>query len=497
MPDQAATSGAPAPRAILKLNLHSRQCSETPTQGSPGTPAAPADGGRPRIKLSTRKSLPPTPADGLAPPPPASTSIAPAATTKAGRQTKPTAKMREKHDLDDDDDVPLSKNQPVAKKIRIKAPPKTSQDQRIVWRFKGRPPNRVPGDGYDSEASDREIDPVIEEQIIIRMLPGDHCDYMRKAIEENRLGSKREGGADISLKFFDDESRRAVVYVKGQLFVAVLLDLPTITEGMKTWDRKSFMKSADLSQMLLVFAQVSSEAEAKTIPLPKVVEPGFKWPHGLTPPMHDCVKRRFAKVISRKEIENKEAEVERLLAADRAAQSTRFEWLDDRRQKTPADDFMEDADGEDDISYFPGGAEDMDDLEADLEAAFEEAEQESNASPAFTEGATPMTGNTATPAAHLQQSVEGEEVSDEDEDEDDEDEDLDEEEQARLDEIKDVRVIISNLEQELTDKEDSLAQLMATNRDGKGILIRRLNMSIQTLKGEIQLKKSSIGQADD
>lgn len=56
---------------------------------------------------------------------------------------------------------------------------------------------REPGLGYDSEASDREEDTYIEEQIILRLPPGEDCEYVRKAIENREVGR----GADIWVKF--------------------------------------------------------------------------------------------------------------------------------------------------------------------------------------------------------------------------------------------------------------------------------------------------------
>ncbi|KAF5125668.1 Transcription initiation factor TFIID subunit 7 [Metarhizium anisopliae] len=264
-----------------------------------------------------------------------------------------------------------------ATKIKIRPGVKSAHTQ-VVLKPRGRPPVHPPGDGYDSEASDRELDPAIEEQFILRMLPGEHCDYVRWCMENGKMGIPRaQGGADITIKFFDEDTRRAIMTVKGQSFAAVMVDLPTITESMKTWDRKSFMKSADICQMLLVFQQVKNEEEAKRAQLPTMIDTNFKWPHGVTPPMHDCVNRRFAKTISRKEIEDKEAEVERLLAEDSKASSTKWEWVDDRHDEDVEMGADEDAEGEvdDSMGYFGSTQNDEifgddNDLEADLEAAF-------------------------------------------------------------------------------------------------------------------------------
>lgn len=433
-----------------------------------------------------------TPADGARADAPASNSK-----TKAGRQTKPTAKKRE-HDEFGDGDITIE-HQPKTKKRVVRL---VQSKPNIIIKPHGRPPVRPQGEGYDSEASDREEDPTIEEQIVLRMMPGEHCNYIRQAVEENKLGPRREGGADVRLVWLEDETRRAVMYVKGQAYAAVLVDLPTITEGMKTFDRKNCYKSTDICQMLLVFQAVANDKEAKTVPLPPAVEPGFKWPHGLTPPMHDAVRKRFAKVISRKEIEDKEAEVDRLLRLDAEAQSSRWELLDDRQLKEAEDfvEYEEDAEGEEeDIGYFrPQDNLDVTsvaDLEADLEAAFEEAA--STTSPATQiEGVTPMTATEATPAQVHETVEESEEsVEDEDDDEDDLNEnDLDENGNPPTDEAKGVRAMIADLKAQLKAKEEDLKK---PNVAASVILRKRVEDTIRTLKSEIQLKMSSIGQEEE
>lgn len=480
-------------RPRLKINVSQAKVPQLADGNATPTPSGATSlltpGGHPR-KIVFKGTPQATPSG-----PPRSSALIPNSKTKAGRLTKPTAKKRE-HDEFGDDDITIDQ-QPKSKKRVVKL----VQKQNIVIKPQGRPPLRPAGEGYDSEASDREEDPMIEEQIVFRMIPGEHCDYIRQAIEENKFGPRRDGGADIRMVWLEDESRRAVLYVKGQAYAAVLVDLPTITEGMKTFDRKNCYKSTDICQMLLVFQAVANEKEAKTVPLPSAMEPGFKWPHGLTPPMHDCVKRRFAKVISRKEIEDKEAEVERLLRIDAESQSSKWELVDDRQLKEAEElvEYEEDAEGEDeDIEYYqpqePAAITSAADLEADLEAAFEEAA--STVSPAtMPEGVTPMTATEITPAAQVQETVEDSDESVEDEDESDsDDEDLDEDEQTRMDEVKGVRAMIADLKAQLKAKEEDLKKPTVA---GSVILRKRVEDTIRTLKGEIQLKMSSIGEEDE
>ncbi|CAG9970884.1 unnamed protein product [Clonostachys byssicola] len=517
--------GAPAPpRPRLKLNP-SRSSSfavdsnatSLPSAGGGGAAAAaasptvatPRTESQRKVTLKIHSSAPPTP---LEPPQPTK--------TKAGRQPKPSQKVVEnkKRPLEDDEDAPLAASahrqhhQPPKKKLSVVRPViKTGGlgggvggAKQLLIKQKGRPPVHPPGDGYDSEASDRERDPHIEEQLVLRMMPGEHADYVRWCIENGKIGvSKAQGGADLQIKFFEEDGRRAVVAVKGQPYAAVMVDLPTITEAMKTWDRKSFMKSADICQMLLVFQKVKSEDEAKKVPLPKVLEGNshFKWPHGLTPPMHDAVNRRFAKTISRKEIEDKEAEVERLLADDAKAASTKWEWVDDRQNEgeEEEEEEEEDAEGEVDESGFFGtdaGDDIADvDLEADLEAAFADEFMAETPIASGITAETPMTSTQVGTPDVVKDSVESEEdeeeEEDDDDDDDDDDEDLDDDERAQRDEEQGIKDIISDMQKQLAQRR---ADWERTNNQ---ILRSRIEAQIKQLKSEIELKMSSIGMEMD
>ncbi|KAL2255688.1 hypothetical protein VTK26DRAFT_2894 [Humicola hyalothermophila] len=492
---------------------------------APQTPSS----GPAKIKL-VAKSQPPTPADANPP------SLAPQATavatgpgtlkltqTKAGRVSKPSAKKRtreESEDEDDDDDVPLANGtsvQPQAKKTKITLKPATPglvRQPTLKVKPVGKVPPRPPGEGYDSEAEDREIDPVIEEQFLFRMIPGEHCEYLRKCVQEKKIGiPKAQGGADFALKWLDEEGRRAVVTILGQPFAAIMLDLPTITEGMKTWDRKSMVKSSDICQMLFVFAPVQSEEEAKTAPLPKAVEHGHRWPHGITPPMHDARNRRFRKRLSKLEIKNKEAEVERLLAADREAVNVRTEWIDSK-QDAAADEevdegYYEDAEGEAD-DYFgaaDAGQEAEEELEVDetaLEAMFMDAVEtpaegtDHMTTPAVAaEAVTPATANTGTPAPQTEEEeAEGAEEEESEEDEEESEEDEDEEggedgDEDGRDETAGIRNEIADLKKQLKMYEEQLAN------SSLPIMRKRLEGNIKNVKLEISLKMSAIGEVEE
>ncbi|KAK3330159.1 TAFII55 protein conserved region-domain-containing protein [Apodospora peruviana] len=540
----------PPKRLTLKIsnlpNGSSSITAATPPATTPGAsflsaasplPQTPS-GGPPKIKL-IRKSLPSTPADGMPPSTmrtalPGSAGGRPLPTPAAPKVVKPKApkktspKKRPKPtDDDDDEDTPLANgtsHEPKKKKPKItliKTP--SSAVPKLKVKPVGRVPTRPLGEGYDSEAEDREIDPVIEDQVLLRMMPGEHLDYLREHVNKRSIGvPKSHDGADIQLKFLDEQGRRAIFKVKDQAYAAILLDLPTITEGMKTWDKKSMVKSADICQMLLVFAKVKDEEEVKTVSLPKAVEHGHRWPHGITPPMHDARNRRFRKRLSKLEIQNKEAEVERLLAADKEAVASKYEFIDERQTQTgmeSGDEYEEEeedgeADAEGEIDDYFGDAEAPDDSfdvdDAALEAEFMDvvetpAEQPTDlATPAAvggTDAITPVTA-TGTPAAQTEESggeaggaVE-EESGDDDEDDDDGDEGDDDDmdgdgDEDRHDEVAGVRNEINQLKKQLAGYEEQYAKMTQV------LMKKRIEGSIKSLKAEIKLKQSSIGEADE
>jgi transcription initiation factor TFIID subunit 7 len=136
----------------------------------------------------------------------------------------------------------------AVKRIKFSTRPAPS----LRLKSKGEPPVRPKGVGYDSEASDTEVDPALEEQFILRMQPGEDCDYLRQAVEEKRFGPRSQGGADVSFKSLTRDGRRAAVTIRGRIYAASLVDLPCIVEGLKSWDKRGWYKAADICQMLLV-----------------------------------------------------------------------------------------------------------------------------------------------------------------------------------------------------------------------------------------------------
>jgi transcription initiation factor TFIID subunit 7 len=517
---------APPGPPKLKLNFPAPSPGASTTPATPATPApASAVTPGPKISLKVRTaSQPSTPAPEDVPLP---------KKTKAGRVSKPTPKLndskkrvRENSDSGDENStIAVVPRQPLPKKLKINTggtktkATKSSFPNGVTPVFKvvgvGKPPKRPLGVGYDSEASDNEIDPLIEEEFILRMLPGDDCEYLRTAIAQKQIGSVK----DISMKFFHAEGRRAAITIRGHIYAATLVDLPCIIEGMKSWDKRGWWKAADICQMLWVFASIKSEEAAKTIDLPKDVDPvTFQYPHGITPPMHFARKRRFRKRISRTTIEAVEEQVERLLAEDKTAISTKIEILDpdSSRQGSRAvtapesegDEYSEDedAEGDEEPGYFDRAPPVADDpsvvaaeVEDELHAAFEQqlaksAANTPSSAPVFTPsmvngGDTPLADVGDTPMAD---DEEGEEEGTEEGEEDSGDEEDDEavlltdEQAARQREVAELKEVIAGLEYDLEKKREDY-----TNQPN-AILKKRIEQQIISIKVELNLKKSSL-----
>lgn len=314
-------------RPILKLKL------STAPQHPPAPPSVP---GTPKIKLKFGGTNKATPPPSEASPPKVKTPRKPKK-EKTARVRIATVKKRD-YDASNENDMDIDEGEEAASAAksgpkRLKLNTRTPTTPFIRLKGRGRPPHRPLGVGYDSECSDREEDPAIEEEFILRMAPGPDCDYLREAVTEKRFGPRSEGGADVRMRFLRADGRRAVVTIQGRHYAACLADLPCVIEGMKSWDKRGWWKSADICQILIVLGRVDKEEEAHQFPLPTrdLDEMTWQYAHGLTPPMRWVRRRRFRKRISNRTIEAVEDEVERLLREDDEAESSRYEVLDPDR----------------------------------------------------------------------------------------------------------------------------------------------------------------------
>ncbi|MCJ1362128.1 hypothetical protein MMC16_001230 [Acarospora aff. strigata] len=434
------------------------------------------------------------------------------------------SKKRVKIEDDEENDVIEVSSRPQIKKLKLNTRAPSAPSIRI--KAKGKPPHRPLGVGYDSEASDREVDPHIEEEFILRMEPGDDCDYLRKAIEEKRFGPRNEGGADIKMKFLTRDGRRAVVTIRGKHYAATLVDLPCVVEGMKSWDRRGWWKSADICQMLLVIGRVPTEDAAMAIPLPTVIDTKtFQYPHGLTPPMYYVRKRRFRKRVSNRTIEAVEEEVERLLKADEECDGpSRYEVLDLDRLTREASMAQSDSDGGynmlgnagmqgseygeqdaegelDDGYYDEARAEEEEDgegLEADLEMAMMMENEMNGASSANTSttvgAAQPPVDSTAPTPSAMTSSAKEDSGDDSSEADADDEEGADEVDQDVLEQQQD----LLRQREEIADLEAAVkSQTVELEKLQNPILRQKVGKKIQSLRADLDLKKAAIGEGGD
>ena len=542
------------PRPPLKLKL-------TTSQRPPDVPETPSTGApKLKLKFKPKEALPAQDAITTLPSAPKAKVPRKSQKDKPIRTSNPTPKKRALEASafsEDDDDLVGTVSQPLKRKPTIKFISKSNGSINGIPLAASHPtappssvPNRIklnynrtkgaklrtyksPGTGYDSCASDAELDPAIEEDFILRMQPGDDCEYLRQAIAEQRFGPRSQGGADVRMVFLQSDGRRAAITIRGTLYAAAMVDLPCIIEGMKSWDKKAWYKSVDICQMLLVLGRIKSEDEALFYPLPRDVDAKtMQYAHGLTPPMHRVRTRRFRKRISRTAIEAVESQVEALLRKDEAAEeaggTTEFAIIDEYRlteernarlQSEAMRDVMEfgeaDAEGEEDDrqqSYddADNGAEGDDELAKQLELAMMEGDQEehdvpmpdsSAAAPAHPlpldstiSAPSPASAMAETPAATTPSkgatSGDDEESSDEDADSADEAE-VDEDTLERQQDLQRQMAEIQELEDAIKTQQSELERQQNT------IFKRKLMSKIQSLKEELELRKGAAGEVGE
>ncbi|KAI7475457.1 hypothetical protein KC351_g10067 [Hortaea werneckii] len=569
---------------LLKLK-HGQQQSQdgnaSQNQSSPAAATSPPSSSTAGPKLKIKNSAPPTPAAEHSPAPASAPAPAPGSTQQKKKPAlkKSTDKaanrgVTSKKRQADDDASPAGGVKRVASdaaqhsrkvslklgapknpghaglegttpqsaarsKIRIGGPKKPQDVRRPMLFARRRVPERPKGVGYDSEDSDREEDPAIQQGLVLRMQPGEDADRLREAIANGKIGLKaQEQGVNVSLRFVTNDLRRAVVKVENRMYGAALVDLPCIVESMKSWDKKGWWKVADVHQMLLVLGRVQSEEEAKNLPLPREVDrETMQFAHGLTPPMHWVRKRRFRKRVNYRQMENVEEEVERLLREDdewerqagaqvRCQEYTAAEW--ERLQNEPEhpedgyEDEDMDAEGEavetteQDYQQQWNQLEDEEEtaaLEAQLGDAFAQDlfdDTAPAASDVVTDSPAPIADQSVhmsavensmmasdstapTPAASTPAAHQDDDESDEDEDDYDDDDDgdspdvVDEDAAAKAAERQQQLEEVADLEREIAAARAKTANM--TNQ----LLKRRELDKLGKLEEDLKMKRSAFG----
>lgn len=333
-------------------------------------------------------------------------------------------------------------------------------------------PTRIPGEGFDSEAPDREDDPLIEDAVIVRFTdevaakePAAFA-FLDKALESGDM-------LGVSVKWRD--ARRAVVMVHGVLFGGKLLDLPTVVEIHKLLDRKTLFKNMDVCQVLLVTDVLLKEDDISDPTLRFNVYRHDYYPHGITPPMRQA-RRRFRKRVLNKVIELVENQVEQLLMADEEAlELPDYELVDPHAALAAATPYEE----EDEEEPLVEGA---------TPAAGDEAEEiDDNALEAELEEALAEEGGD-----------EDDEGGDEDDDGEDEDEDDEDDEDEDLSpEAVQLRQEKTRLKQEIRDMEQTVTRKQEQLRHGLVVVGHNANSELHKVQELLEAKRMQLALVED
>ncbi|XP_021506933.1 transcription initiation factor TFIID subunit 7 [Meriones unguiculatus] len=173
----------------------------------------------------------------------------------------------------------------------------------------------------------------LESQFIIRF-PPEYAATVRRAVQSGHVNLKDR----LTIELHPD-GRHGIVRVDRVPLASKLVDLPCVMESLKTIDKKTFYKTADICQMLVstvdgdlyppVEEPVATADPKASKKKDKDKEKKFVWNHGITLPLKNVRKRRFRKTAKKKYIESPdvEKEVKRLLSTDAEAVSTRWEII--------------------------------------------------------------------------------------------------------------------------------------------------------------------------
>lgn len=178
----------------------------------------------------------------------------------------------------------------------------------------------------------------LETQVILRM-PKEPAQALRETL--------REGGPNLEKRLavkLENDLRYGEVRFDHWLMYTKLVDLPTVTESLKTIDLKSFYKTADVCQMLMCKFEPDVPTTDDESPTknkkkdPHKVDKKFLWPHGITPPCKNVRKRRFRKTLKKKYVEAPEIEkeVKRLLRADNEAVNVKWDIVTEEEDPNKA-----------------------------------------------------------------------------------------------------------------------------------------------------------------
>jgi len=162
-----------------------------------------------------------------------------------------------------------------------------------------------------------------EQQFILRLPPGPAM-ALRHDVQQGAMNLKDKLSFELA-----PDSRHGKVTYGGYVFNSKLVDLPCIIESLKTIDRKSFYKTADICQMLICANDDEEVPVEVDSPKKKEKDKRYLWNHGICPPLKNCRRKRFRKVLQKKYQEQPdiEKEVKRLFRMDNEAMDIKWEII--------------------------------------------------------------------------------------------------------------------------------------------------------------------------
>ncbi|XP_007950387.1 transcription initiation factor TFIID subunit 7-like [Orycteropus afer afer] len=329
----------------------------------------------------------------------------------------------------------------------------------------------------------------LENQFILR-LPLEYASTVKKIARSRSITMKDK----LKIDLYPD-GRHAVVEVEDVSLAATLVDLPCVVGSLKTLDKKTFYKTADISQMLVCTARDVRfpPKEPVTYTDFKVIRKNYRgkkkysWKHGITPPLKNVRKKRFRKTkkyidiqqieeIDFNEVEqgmessDVEREVKRLLCSDAEAISARWEVI--------IEDETKEIESQGSISGFEFSSEMSGDKEDHLSLEYD----------VFRETSTDSSSKS-------EEEEEEEEEDDKDEDEDDKEEDKDEEEdeeylerelQARFTELGQYKIkegtvpIVMEIQKQIYYMEKKLKEIQSKAKRQEELINKVKNLTLKT-----------------
>uniref|UniRef100_T1J0J9 TAFII55 protein conserved region domain-containing protein n=1 Tax=Strigamia maritima TaxID=126957 RepID=T1J0J9_STRMM len=166
----------------------------------------------------------------------------------------------------------------------------------------------------------------LESQFILR-LPAEPAQELRRTLRSGVMNIK-----DRLTIQLENDMRHGIVRLDNWVFTAKLQDLPCVCESLKTIDKKTFYKTADVCQILWCKeeddSQTTEEEES-----PKKKDEGKTEKNSFihTAPLKNVRKRRFRKTLKKKYVDAPEIEkeVKRLFRVDNEAVSVRWDVITD------------------------------------------------------------------------------------------------------------------------------------------------------------------------